>query len=363
MNTLRLACLLFASCKALMPAISHADEPILDNSATRLPRPAPTRADEPLAPMLSLQRAGEYLDGAAMAWMRDRQCASCHTSYPFVMARPLLGDRRAPAFVWMRQYLERRVAGWDQNGPGTGLPSEDDEAVSEVVATAATLAFDDGQATGKLHPLTRQALDRMWTLQRDDGSWNWNKHELPPQELDEYFGVVFAALGVSVAPGDYARAPSAQAGLARLKGYLQRNPPPNLHHKLWLLWASLRLEGLLTKAERAQTIAAVLALQRPDGGWNLPSLADWDRLDGTPNVKAADSDGYATGLVLYVLKQAGHTADEAPIARGLLWLQTHQRLSGRWFTRSPNADRAHYITNAGTAYAVMALAAYGITSE
>jgi squalene-hopene/tetraprenyl-beta-curcumene cyclase len=50
-------------------------------------------------------------------------------------------------------------------------------------------------------------------------------------------------------------------------------------------------------------------------------------------------------------------ADKEPIRRGVKWLQANQRESGRWFTRSINADRAHYLTNAGTAYAVLALKA------
>jgi squalene-hopene/tetraprenyl-beta-curcumene cyclase len=254
-------------------------------------------------------------------------------------------------------FLEDRVAGWDKGGLGRGLPVEEDEAVSEVVATASTLAIHDAQSTGKLHELTRQALDRMWTLQREDGSWNWNKHELPPQEFDEYFGVAFAALGVGLAPEGYARGESAREGIARLKQYFQQNPPPNLHHKLWLLWASRNLDGLMTSAERRQTINTVLALQRSDGGWNLPSLGDWKRLDSTPNDQDADSDGYAAGLVLYVLRQTGLHVKAYPIQRGVAWLKTHQRASGRWFTRSLNADRTHYITNAGTAYAVMALKA------
>jgi squalene-hopene/tetraprenyl-beta-curcumene cyclase len=203
----------------------------------------------------------------------------------------------------------------------------------------------------------------MWTLQRKDGSWNWNKHQLPPQELDEYFGAAFAALGVGMAPGDYARSDSAKEGIARLKSYFQKNPPPNLHHKLWLLWASLKLDGLMTAEERAQTIKDVLGLQRKDGGWNLASLGGWKQLDGTPNDKDSDSDGYATGLVVYVLRQTGMEAKEEPIQRGVEWLSTHQRASGRWFTRSPNADRAHYIANAGTAYAIMALRACDVKDK
>jgi squalene-hopene/tetraprenyl-beta-curcumene cyclase len=339
----------------VLTTVLAGDEPPSEPPA--VPKPAPTRPDEPLAPALSLGRAAEYLDGVATAWVRDKGCASCHTNYPYLMARRTVGGLGAPVLVWMRKFFEDRVAGWGPDGKGGSLPPEDDEAVTEVVATAATLAFDDAQSTGKLHPRTRQALAAMWAVQREDGSWNWNKHRLPPQELDEYFGVVYAALGVGHAPGGYARSEAAKEGVTRLRSYLKKNAPPNLHHKTWLLWASLRLDGLMTAAERQETIEALLALQHPDGGWALASLGDWKRQSGEPNDKIGPSDGYASGLVLYVLRQAGMSSTDRPIQRGVSWLKTHQRVSGRWFTRSLNADRAHYITNAGTAYALMALTA------
>src|SRR5262249_33875353 len=144
---------------------------------------------------------------------------------------------------------------------------------------------------------------------------------------------------------------------AKLLAYLSKNPPPNLHHRTWLLWASLKLDGLMSPELRKQTVTDLLALQREDGGWCLPSLGDWKRLDGSANDSKADSDGYATGLVLYVLRQAGRPASDDAIQRGVRWLQKNQRESGRWFTRSVNADRSHYISNAGTAFAVMALKA------
>jgi squalene-hopene/tetraprenyl-beta-curcumene cyclase len=315
-------------------------------------KPAPTSAKEPLAKTLSLAKSGEYLDAVTVAWTNENNCASCHTVYPYLMARPMLGDPKAPTLVRMRKFIEDRVSNWD-NG---GLP-EGDEGRTEIVATAATLAFDDAQTTGKLHPLTRQALDRMWTIQEKDGSWDWNKHRLPPQEYDDYYGAVYAAVGVGHAPGKYAEGKSAKEGVAKLRDYLNKNPPPNLHHKTMLLWASVKLDGLMTQAERDQTIKDLLALQRKDGGWNLPSLGDWKRHDGKPNDKNAPSDGYATGLVLYVLRQGSVPAAKEPIRRGVKWLESNQRESGRWFTRSVNADRAHYLTNAGTAYAVMALKA------
>jgi squalene-hopene/tetraprenyl-beta-curcumene cyclase len=345
----------------LAPRSASSAEPSLPKRPD-LPKPSATRADEPLAKKLSLAKSAEYLDQVAVQWDRSHGCASCHTSYPFLMARPLLGDASAPALVWMRGFLEARVAGWDRGKKGAGLPPEEDEAVTEIVATAATLAFDDARS-GKLHPLTRQALDRMWTIQRADGSWNWNKHRLPPQELDEYFGVVYAALGVGYAPAGYANSEGAKTGVARLKQYLKENRPPNLHHKTWLLWASLKLDGLMTPEERDQTVQSLVKLQRKDGGWNLPSLGDWKRLNSTPNDADAPSDGYATGLVVYVLRQTGMSAEKEPVRRGVAWLKANQRESGRWYTRSLNADRAHYTTNAGTAFAVMALRACGVTDE
>jgi squalene-hopene/tetraprenyl-beta-curcumene cyclase len=194
----------------------------------------------------------------------------------------------------------------------------------------------------------------MWTVQKGNGTWDWNKHELPPLEYDEYFGAVYAAMGVGFAPEGYAKGESAKEGLARLRKYFAANPPPWLHHKAWLLFASQRLDGLMTPAEQKKTIQELLALQRQDGGWNLPSLGDWKRLDGTANDPKGPSDGYGTGLVIYILRQSGVPKDDKAIQRGIKWLKANQRESGRWFTRSVNADRDHWITNAGTAFAVLA---------
>jgi len=89
----------------------------------------------------------------------------------------------------------------------------------------------------------------------------------------------------------------------------------------------------------------------------LPSLGRWKRRDGTPNDSNAPSDGYGTGLLVFVLRQAGVPAADPAISRGAAWLEANQRTSGRWFTRSVSKDEAHSIANAGTSFAVMALKA------
>jgi squalene-hopene/tetraprenyl-beta-curcumene cyclase len=319
---------------------------------------------EPGAEMLSMAKSAEFLDTATLAWIDRQKCASCHTGFPYLMARRLIGDAGAAGPLKVRKFFEDRVAAWDRGGKGKGYlqgfgPVRQTEGITEVVAIAATLAIDDAQTTGRLQPATRQALDRMWELQQPDGSWAWNKTSLPPLEYDDYYGVVYAALGVGQAPEGYAVSAAAWEGVARLRAYMKKTPPPNLHHRTWLLWASVKLDGLMTPMERDETVLELLSLQRADGGWNLPSLGDWKRRDNSVNDKRAASDGYATGLVVYVLRQAGVPAKQVAIQRGADWLKTNQRASGRWFTRSLNQDGGHVITNAGTAYAIMALTACG----
>jgi squalene-hopene/tetraprenyl-beta-curcumene cyclase len=311
-------------------------------------KPKPNTPDEPLAKELSLAKTANFLDNVSVAWTRERKCGTCHTNYPYLMARPALSAKgeNSPGLTEVRKFFEDRVANWD-----TAKPRWD----TEVVATAVTLAFNDAMSTGKLHPLTKQALDRMWTVQQKSGAWNWLKCSWPPFEHDDYYGVVFAAVGVGIAPDGYAQGDSAKEGLAKLKQYLKTTPPPDLHHKAWLLWASAKLDGLLSKEEQQAATKELLDLQREDGGWSLPSFADWQGKQ--PNDKTRPSDGYATGLAVYVLRQAGLPAKHEAVQRGVKWLQTNQRESGRWFTYSLNSDKTHYITNAGTSFAVLALKA------
>jgi squalene-hopene/tetraprenyl-beta-curcumene cyclase len=333
--------------------------------AKDLKAPTPRSPDEPLASAMSLTRAQKFLDGETLGWLRERKCASCHTGYPYLLARTGSGDNEASAVVQVRTFFEDRVEAWDSGGKGAGYLKgkgslKVSEGVTEVVAIAATLALDDAQTTGKLHPLTRRALDRMWELQQADGSWTWNKTGLAPMECDDEFGAVYAAVGAGHAPEAYARCDAAKNGLTRLKGYLRKIPNPSPHQKAWLLWASMPLDDLMSPAERDQTIKDLLDLQRDDGGWSLESLGDWKRAVAKANDEPAESDGYATGLILYVLRQAGVPSSQEPIRRGVDWLKTHQRASGCWFTRSVRGDGNHHIANAGTAFALMALKACGV---
>jgi len=313
--------------------------------------PGRNRPDEPFIEKFSMQQGLRFLDSAALAWQKQRKCFACHSNYVFLMARPAV-THEVPAHKQIREAAEYLAL----------HPRKTGYQATEAVMVASVLAQNDAATTGKLHSATRFALDRIWDFQREDGGWTWLKNNEPPSEIDDHYGVTMAAIGVGAAPDDYAQTPVAKKGLEKIRSYFRTNPPKNVHHRAMKMLASLHVDGIMTDAERKQVVDDLFALQKPDGGWNLATLGtNWRRSNGTPQ-DYETSDGYGTGFVIYTLRTVGIPAADPRIRRGIQWLKTHQRASGRWFTRSMEKDSQHYITHSGTAYAILALAACGETA-
>jgi squalene-hopene/tetraprenyl-beta-curcumene cyclase len=123
-----------------------------------------------------------------------------------------------------------------------------------------------------------------------------------------------------------------------------------------LLWAESYGLELLTADQRKHCVHQLQLLQKADGGWASATLGDWKRSDDKQQ-DLDTSDGYATGCAILVLRKSGLSSDDPRIQRGLQWLKANQRESGRWFTRSLNKDNKHFLSHAGTAFAVLALSA------
>src|SRR5687768_12542429 len=45
------------------------------------------RPDEAVAKTFSIQKGAEFLDAVTLSWVRSNQCFSCHTGYPYLLAR------------------------------------------------------------------------------------------------------------------------------------------------------------------------------------------------------------------------------------------------------------------------------------
>ena len=87
-------------------------------------------------------------------------------------------------------------------------------------------------------------------------------------------------------------------------------------HSVNLLWASAKLDGLLSSAQQESILDEIFGKQRPDGGWSLSSLeGSWQRYDGSPEV--AEGDGYATGLIVLTLEEIAIPREIFTSSRGL----------------------------------------------
>ena len=343
-------------------------------SQTRLPSPA--EWDQ--------AAAAAYLDGR-QAWWRtwpvadrdhDTSCVSCHTTLTYALARPalrpVLGET-GPTIpeVDLLADVEKRVALWNEVDPyypdqTVGLPKTSESRGTEAILNALILANRDARE-GQLSSEARQAFENLWKLQftRGDGAgaWAWLYFDLAPWESDgaAYFGAALAAVAVGVAPDQYAASTEIQDRVALLRAYLQQDSEDQSPlHRVMLLWASTELSDLLTRDQQQSVIADVMSLQSGDGGWSLTSLGFWEPQDGfSPK---PGSDGYATGLIAFVLQKAGVSPVQENLRQALAWLvQNQDKTGGQWPSsslnreRDPTSDRGLMMADAATAFAVLAL--------
>ena len=327
--------------------------------------------------------AAAYLDGRMSWWAawpsaaRDHEtfCISCHTSLPYALARPSLRAAMAEHDVSPdeRVFLDnisKRVSIWKEaepfyNDAKSGAPKSAESRGTEAVLNALVLARYS-------EPAAMDALGNMWALQLKAGdkrgSLIWLNFHNEPWEADDsaFWGASLAGLAAGSAPESYRKSAGIQENLAMLADYLQREQQnQSTLNRAVALWASGKLPQLLKPEQRSAILAEILGKQHEDGGWSESSLVikEWKRRDGTP--MDAASDGYGTGLMVTALEQAGEVSGEpsakAAIAKGLEWLEHHQDPSGAWLStsmnkkRDPASDAGRFMSDAATAYSVLAL--------
>ena len=351
---------------------------------------------QPIASTWNPKAAAAYLDQREDTWIgwpgsaRDHGtfCVSCHTVVPYVLSRPALQAALAeqePSEDERKIFenVTKRVLLWNEVGPyyttreyDNGKPAE--SRGTESVLNALILASSDAR-TGKLSNVTRTAFNNMWALQQTDGdakgSWSWLQFGMEPWEAkdSQYYGAALSAVAVGLAPENYPSSAEIQDALRLLRDYLNSNyaVQSTMNHVV-LLWASTKVPGLVDLDRQQAIIREVAHAQQDDGGWELSSLAwpngwsvhsivrrrlrsDWTRQD-------SQSDGYATGLITFVLQEAGLSAQNPTVKRGLAWLAHNQSTTdGSWSSfslserRSPSSNVGHFMRDAATAYAVLAL--------
>lgn len=304
--------------------------------------------------------AAEYMDARQkdwFAWPRANQnakpCVSCHTNLTYLMARPalrkVLGESSPTQYeAGLLAMLKSRVSSEDPKAlyPKAGEPFATQQVAVEALFAAMFL------------PDSQDALDRMWRLQRPDGTWDWNSANLDPWEMpeSEYYGAAIGAIAASRERGS-----KFASNFVSLEKYmrdgLEHQPMQN---RLMALWASSQKKDLLPKSAKVTISADAYRAQQPDGGWTAAYLGPFRDHPNAP--PAAGSNAYATAFTAYVLERAGVARSDARLERALAWLRSHQNAqTGAWEAMSlnkkyePGSMQIQFMQDAATGFAVMAL--------
>ena len=103
-----------------------------------------------------------------------------------------------------------------------------------------------------------------------------------------------AALAIGSAPENYQSDPKIQGGVKLLREWLVKNMDAQTPlDRVVLLWASTKLNGLLTRDQQNQIVDETLAKQRDDGGFamSLPCLPGEAECDPSGSNVIRNDDG------------------------------------------------------------------------
>ena len=323
---------------------TEAAEPV---SFENLVAPEPNSADEPLAREFSLEKAARILDSASLDWQRSWQCFTCHTNVSYLMARPRL-SADAPAHREVRKYTEEVISlRWEEVGPrsdaevvalGAGLALNDSATRRSSIRSRDRAGPDvDGATPGGTGSGRSAADGRRWSRTIITESRWPQSARCRARRLRKDAGRPGRSGEDSTLPEEQSTPRSAPQGDGPLGFHVCQRPDDRRRKKL--------------------CIKELVAAERPGGGWAFSRLYPWSAGDGKNR-----TSNRATDTARGSSSSCSAGPECRPMSRpswGVAWLKTHQRASGRWYTRSLNKDNEHFISHAGSAFAVMALAACG----
>ncbi|QOV90580.1 prenyltransferase/squalene oxidase repeat-containing protein [Humisphaera borealis] len=301
---------------------------------------------------------------AASRWQTHKTCFSCHhQTLPMLAA--LEGARVGIPLdkAWLKsqadttlKYFEDRIESMDDGdhvpgGAATvafGLWALDlDHRPSDKTTTSMVTYLLKIQGVTRL----RDGSKEIPLPEARDGHWQASCRRAPMQ-ASLIGDTVLVLIGLEKYGTKEQR--SLVAG-ARTKAeqWLANTPLRDQQDRLWRLWGLHHLGG--AEALKQNTLAAVIAAQRDDGGW--------------AETKDRESDAYSTGQTLFMLLKTGTAAEHPAIVRARDYLLKTQRADGSWLAEShvkfkaqPYFDNGdphgehQFLSIAATAWAVAGLA-------
>ena len=336
--------------------------------------PAAT-ADEPKVAVFgpdTILAARKYLDDGANHWVREKNCVACHSTGVYMAERPALTSLLGkPSEEVLAQFIKSMPAAVGE--PVLRDGSKYYGASIQTVWRSSGLAAWDKHVTGTLSEHTDKALRQTLLCLADEGFvMTFPQVEIPYITTD-FELTVQAARAIATAPGWLASVKDEDSldRIARMKSWLGKHEPiSDYEHALKLQLAAL-MPDVVSPSQRDTSIAMLWRRQLPDGGWSTRRMSDlmkWhvkmdpkvvEMIQSEPDAANPGSDPYMTAFAIVLLREAGISAGDERIQKGIVWLKQNQRVSGRWWMKSLFRDTYHYSTYISTAQALRALALCG----
>lgn len=326
-------------------------------------------ADEPKVAAFgaeSIRAAAKYLDDGASAWARSRSCMACHTTGVYMAERTVLTKLLGPP---RDEILGDFVA---------DIPAEGDETTKTQphafsVWRSLGLAQWDRHVAGKLSEHTQRSLRDMLLRLPGDGFYHTVSKVEIPYTTTNFELTVQAARSIAAAPGWLAGLTDndLKGRLQRMKTALAAYQPRHDYERALLLQLAVAMPELVPQQARDEAISVLWKHQRDDGGWSTRSFSEvtnWGpyirpetvaMLQAEPDAADPAGDAYMTAFAIILLRENNVPADDPRIQRGIAWLKSGQRASGRWWMKSLYKDTLHFSTYIATAHALRALALCG----
>ena len=311
--------------------------------------PARKPVDTPPDPAAAVEKSVGLLQRASTEFFKQSGCVGCHHQPATALAVNAARAAGIPVDeAAAHNQIEMLKAGLLQFQEGV-LQRVDGPAGPDIPnATLLGLA----SAAYKPDLVTDSFVCNVAALQHSDGSWSLHGISRAPMEEGS---LARAALSVRVLKlwGPPGRKVEFDKRIERARAWIVEARPKTTDD------LGMRLLGLAWtaagKAEVQTAARALMAQQRPDGGWAQ-----------NPNLQ---SDAYATGESLYALRESGAlTPSDEVYQRGVRFLLNTQFADGSWYVRSRAPkfqpyfqsgfpfDHDQWISSTATSWAVMALA-------
>jgi ankyrin repeat protein len=299
------------------------------------------------SPRAAVERALSGLQRSDVTFLRTAGCVSCHNNTLTAMTVARARSRGVPVDEQVahnqKDAIGRFIDSWrDRLLQGIGIPGEHD-TVSYILLG---LAAEGYPADGATDAMVRYLKGK----QSAAGHWPIDDFRPPIESSDiEVTAASMRSMQLyAPAPERAAYDAAVRRAAAWLANAGARSTEDRAFQLLGLGWSKAPKDAIQRAAR------ALLAEQRPDGGWSqLPNLT---------------SDAYATGQALTALAESGAiTVTDAAYRRGITSLLNTQLADGSWFVRSraipiqPFFDsgfphgRDQFISAAATNWATMAL--------